>query len=329
MHMMAPHTKNLFKRAILQSGSPMLLSQVYTRGQKTAEEFVSKIGCLPEGTDIYDGVELIVRCIDSTPLKKISDAQQAMVVNNPVPFLPTIPSEYIDTFPTQDNENITVEQKEFLVGFNRDEGSVILHLAYPKEYTRQTVPAMTTLEEARNAMVKMAVDGGFPESQAKSMATVLLNGNETDTPENWARKIGAVFGDIMFICPTATFADKMSAQNRTVYLYELTHRSHSSVWGQWMGVTHHDELNYVFGVPLRYPNMFDGEDINFSKRLMKTWTHFARTGSVSPIDYQNDWPPYDSTKPYMDLNTKNAYIGHRYHEETCNLYNALIEYFSR
>ncbi|CAG2165402.1 unnamed protein product [Oppiella nova] len=323
MHMMAPQTKDLFKRVILQSGSPMLLNQVFTRGQKTAEAFVRKIDCFPEGTDIYDSLEMVVRCIDNTKLKKINDAQQAMVTNNPVPFLPTIPSEYIESFPTEDNENITFNQKEFLIGFNRDEGSLILHLSYPKNYTRTTVPTINTLEEARDTIIRMAVDGGFPETQAKSMASVLLNGNETDTPENWARKIGAVFGDIMFICPTARFADKFSALNSTVYMPQ------SSVWGKWMGVTHHDELNFVFGVPLRYPNMFDGEDINFSKRLMKTWTHFARTGSVSPIDYHNDWPPYDFSKPYMDLNTKNAYIGHRYHEETCNLYNALIEYFSR
>ncbi|XP_054163854.1 acetylcholinesterase-like [Oppia nitens] len=328
LHMMTD-TKKYFKRVILESGSSMLLNQVYGRGHKVAEEFVRKIGCLPEGTDIYDAPELIVKCIDTVSLKKISQAQQEMVTNNPVPFLPTIPSDFVENFPTESNENITYNQKDFLIGFNQDEGTLILHLAYPKNYTRTTVPIINTLDEARNAIVMMAVDGGFPEMQAKSMAAVLLNGNETDTPENWARKIASVFGDIMFICPTLSFADKFSALNSTVYMYIFTHRAHNSVWGKWMGVTHHDELNYVFGVPLRYPNMFDGQDINFSKRLIKTWTQFAKTGSVSPIDYQHDWHSYDSSKPYMELNARNAYIGHRYHEETCNLYNALIEYLNR
>jgi acetylcholinesterase/cholinesterase len=63
-------------------------------------------------------------------------------------------------------------------------------------------------------------------------------------------------------------------------MYIFTQRAHNSVWGKWMGVTHHDELNFVFGVPLRYPNMFDGNDINLSKRIIKTWAHFAKTGFV-------------------------------------------------
>ena len=278
LHMMSPETKHLFKRAIFQSGSPMLLNQVYSRGQKTAEEFAQKIGCLPEGTDLYDATDMIVKCIDNQKLKKISDVQQEMVKDNPVPFLPTIPSDYVESFPTESNENITFDQKEFLIGFNRDEGSLILHLAYPKNYTRNSVPVIKTLDEARDAITRMSVDGGFPESQARSMASVLLNGNSTDSAENWARKIGSVFGDMMFICPSVRFADKFSSLNRTVFMYIFTHRSRSSVWGKWMGVTHHDELNYVFGVPLRYPNKFDGSDINFSKRIIKTWTHFARTG---------------------------------------------------
>ena len=278
LHMMSPETKHLFKRAILQSGSPMLLNQVYGRGHKTAEEFTKKIGCLPEGTDIDDQTEMVVKCIDNMGFKKISEAQQEMVKGNPVPFLPTIPSDYVETFPTENNENITYDQKEVLIGFNQDEGSLILHLAYPKNYTRTSVPTIKSLDEARDAITRMAVDGGFPETQARSMASILLNGNATDTPENWARKIGSVFGDIMFICPSIRFSDRFFQLNKTVYMYIFTHRSQSSVWGKWMGVTHHDELNYVFGVPLRYPNMFDGEDINLSKRIMKTWTHFAKTG---------------------------------------------------
>ncbi len=280
LHMLSPITKNLFKRVIIQSGSPMLLNQIYSRGPAVAETFAKKIGCLSEGTDIYEATELIVKCIDNMSLNKISDAQQEMVKNNPVPFLPTIPSEYVEYFPNEENSNITYEQKDFLIGFNKDEGNLILHLSYPENYTRDTVPVMKTLEEAKNAITLMAVDGGFPETQAKSMASVLLKGNETDSPENWARKIGSVFGDIMFICPTVRFADKFSNLNKTVYMYIFTQRAHNSVWGKWMGVTHHDELNFVFGVPLRYPNMFDGNDINLSKRIIKTWAHFAKTGFV-------------------------------------------------
>ena len=153
-----------------------------------------------------------------------------------MPFLPTIPSDYVEYFPTENNENITYDgQKDILVGFNKDDGSLILHLAYPQIYTRTTVPTINTLDEARDALVRMTVDGGFPETQARSMASLLLNGNATDTPEHWARKMGSVFGDIMFVCPSARFAEKMSSLNKTVYMYIFTHRSQSSVWGEMDG----------------------------------------------------------------------------------------------
>jgi len=57
---------------------------------------------------------------------------------------------------------------------------------------------------------------------------------------------------------------------------------------------------------------------------------FLNFRSVSPEEYPHEWPAYDyMSKPYMELNAHNVYIGNRYHEETCNLYEALIDYLSR
>ena len=79
LHMMSPETKNLFKRVILQSGSSMLLSQVFGRGPKLAEQFSNMVGCLPEGTDLFDSVEMVTKCVDNMKFKKISEVQQEMV----------------------------------------------------------------------------------------------------------------------------------------------------------------------------------------------------------------------------------------------------------
>lgn len=38
------------------------------------------------------------------------------MANNPVPFMPTIPSEYIDTFINDVNESMVLNQKEVLMG---------------------------------------------------------------------------------------------------------------------------------------------------------------------------------------------------------------------
>lgn len=282
LHMISNFSKNLFKRVIMQSGSPMLLNPVYTKGEEVSEMFAEKVGCLSEGVMLEEAYELVSKCVHNLPLQKIVDVQQEMVKNNPVPFMPTIPTEYVDTFPTQainDYYNETeIKQKDFLLGFNLNDGNLILHLAYPELYSRFQVPNITTLEQARESMTMMSVDGGFPETQAKAMASVFLHGNQSDTPENFANKMGSALGDLMFVCPTMKLSDKLFKLGKNVYMYLFSHRAYNSVWGKWMGVTHHDEINLVFGLPLRYPNLYHGDDIDLSKRIMKTWTYFAKTG---------------------------------------------------
>lgn len=253
-------------------------NQVYSRAEEVANKFAEKVGCLPNITFVADAPLMVAKCIETKPLSSLMSVQQEMVKDNPVPFLPTIPSSYIQFFPDDEYNNSEAFQKEFLIGFNEEEGNLILHLSYPKNFTRTTVPSISTLEKARDTMVQMAIDGGFPEFQSRTMASILLRGNETDSAENFARKIGTVFGDMMFVCPTLKFADIQAKANKTIFMYVFGQRAHNSVWGSWMGVTHHDEINFVFGMPLRYPNIFHGTDIDLSKRVIQAWTHFAKTG---------------------------------------------------
>lgn len=122
-HMFSPKAGPLFRRAILQSGSPMLLKQVYNRGEALAEKFASMVGCFKkknetggESNSIYDDPEPVVACLDQVPFETIYKVQGELVENNPVPFMPTIPSEYIDTFINDYNESMVLNQKEVLMG---------------------------------------------------------------------------------------------------------------------------------------------------------------------------------------------------------------------
>src|SRR5699024_5453530 len=116
-HMFSPRASPHFKRAILQSGSPMLLKQVYTRGEQLAEKFASMVGCFVKGNgSIYDDPDPVVACLDELPYEKIYEAQGKLVENNPVPFMPTIPSEYIEQYIHDFNESTVLKQKEILMG---------------------------------------------------------------------------------------------------------------------------------------------------------------------------------------------------------------------
>uniref|UniRef100_A0A1I8B402 COesterase domain-containing protein n=1 Tax=Meloidogyne hapla TaxID=6305 RepID=A0A1I8B402_MELHA len=76
-------------------------------------------------------------------------------------------------------------------------------------------------------------------------------------------------------------------------------------WPQWMGAMHGYEigiylilchlmfkLEYVFGLPLRSPHLYDPSEleleVSFSTEIMEFWGNFARTGE--PVEF---WPKYN------------------------------------
>ncbi|XP_027194901.1 acetylcholinesterase-like isoform X4 [Dermatophagoides pteronyssinus] len=199
-HMFSSHAQRLFQRAILQSGSPMLLKDAFLRGESVAEKFAEIIGCYEKGNQtIYEDPEPIIDCIDQTPFDQIYKAQDEIVQDNPVPFMPTIPSEYIESLIGDFNDSIKLFQKQVLMGFNLNEGALMLHLSYPKIYTRHDVPKHKLLKQVQKSVVTMGVDSGLKESTATAMANLLIRSDhEEDNPIVWARKVADLFSDVMF-----------------------------------------------------------------------------------------------------------------------------------
>ena len=87
--------------------------------------------------------------------------------------------------------------------------------------------------------------------------------------------------DFTFNCPTEFMAERLATQNN-VYAYNMTYRSKkkpfTSYCGGWMKTCHAEDLTFVFGLPLRYPDKYDQLDYDFSLNIIKIWTDFAKTG---------------------------------------------------
>lgn len=73
---------------------------------------------------------------------------------------------------------------------------------------------------------------------------------------------------------------RYAEEGNNVYMYLYTHRSKGNPWPNWTGVMHGDEINYVFGEPLNPGLNYTDEEKGFSKKIMKYWTNFAKTGYV-------------------------------------------------
>jgi acetylcholinesterase len=92
------------------------------------------------------------------------------------------------------------------------------------------------------------------------------------------KMIGDMVGDYFFICPTNHFANMMAENGVPVYYYYFAQRSSTSLWGDWMGVMHGDEIDYVFGRPLDPARGFTEAERQLSKSIMGYYRQFAATG---------------------------------------------------
>lgn len=96
-----------------------------------------------------------------------------------------------------------------------------------------------------------------------------------------------------------------------------------------MGVPHGDEYLFVFGYPLRYPFKFSGDDIEMSKRMMASWSHFARTGKMLP-QLGTEWPKFNAqSRQYVQLESRNVRVGSKLHDEVCALFRYGFDSFRR
>ncbi|CAG5115841.1 unnamed protein product, partial [Candidula unifasciata] len=94
-------------------------------------------------------------------------------------------------------------------------------------------------------------------------------------------RLSDLIGDITFTAPTIQTADYLSRSNRTqLYVYSFEHRSDSSIYPQWMGVPHGDDLFHVFGTPLEGSRgrNFTARDRLVSQAVMDLWIHFVKHG---------------------------------------------------
>ena len=68
-----------------------------------------------------------------------------------------------------------------------------------------------------------------------------------------------------------------------VYLYKLTHRPNATIFNffpndTWPGVIHGSDIEFVFGFPLKLPQIYSKQDQQFTLLILNLWTNFAKRG---------------------------------------------------
>ena len=322
-HMLSPLSKNLFKRAILESGSPLMPISLITDQQieATANHVLASCGC--NKTEIEDPAA----CLRSTPLELLLEAQSKIIrrKDDTMSFSPSFLDDFLPKHPidAMRDGDFGVD-KEVLLGFNRNEGSVFMYFASPQKYPALGSESMPKVNVTRQEIHEFATN--FMKSQNPLATKNLLNSLYADVrDESIFNATQSFVGEFFINCPMIFAADDFAQNNVSVYFYHFIHRPKSSPWSQWVGATHFDEVQFVFGVPLLFPKSYTRDEAKLSKRMMHVWASFARTGRPEIPSYAM-WPKYvTDERAYVEISVRSTRIKTQTPQQKCNLWRLTFE----
>ncbi|XP_075525249.1 acetylcholinesterase-like isoform X2 [Dermacentor variabilis] len=320
LHILSPLSEPLFARVILQSGSPTAPWGFKDRNmaRKAARRLAAALGC-PDGLD-KDTLDCL-RCKDPEDIVK-SEPYSGGVVDFPFApvedgaFLPGTPQTLMDSGAFA--RNISV-----MLGSNVNEGSWFLQYFFGLSVTEEN-PEVTGENFA--AALK-ALDPSLRVTPIDKVLEMYTAGKTPSTAAEILKALDSIVGDYHFTCPVVRCADRFVQAGIPVYQYVFARRSSRNPWPPWMGAMHGEEVAFVFGEPLDDTHRYSEEDKSMSRRLMRYWANFAKTGDPNlpgnGSSQSTDWPMRTaSLKEHLVLDV-NESVGCAYRQAYCEFWEDL------
>lgn len=281
-HLVSPLTRNIFKRAIIQSGAHSTLpvsSRSQTQDKMSALIKLTK--CHRQRIDPYE-------CLRYLPVDELK-AAVGKLRSKSMSFQPSIDYLYFnDTNPVElvKRGYFTTVLESILMGHNGNEGGVMLSLFVSKVFPAHSDPPVKNIP-------KWPLKAAAPllPKKIRKLYSKLIDltfGDRWIMPTTEiANKMGQVLGDATFACPSFNFASSYLQFNRKskLFYYHFLHRpetrSSKGLCPYIQYAVHGGEIPFVFGKVLTQPTMYTPDEVDFSNKLIASWTTFVKSGDVA------------------------------------------------
>ncbi|CAH1977449.1 unnamed protein product [Acanthoscelides obtectus] len=335
-HMLSPLSRDLFHQGISESGTALALwaqpnpdnqaliavAQATIVGCPDPKNSTAVVECLRK----VDG-EILVESGDKfktfaiDPLNVYGPAIEKKTVKNPYPFITEHPIKYIKCK--------QFHQGPWIVGINNEEGLLRSAALIRQSETREALNnSFDSIMMNLMGLILSIDKEKIPGVWSKIKDFYLEGGHEIDVSNFYTLKgFTDMYSDRAFsysVYQAALFHNFQGHENMWFYNFNYSGQySYAQVWaatdedvaGFYWGVSHSDELLYLFQTPALFPHLENPNDKIMVNNMLNLWTNFARTGDPTPVRSQRRWlkmSPKDSpTKNFRYLNI------HGSHRESC------------
>lgn len=275
MHLLSPLSRNLFSQAIMESGSPTAPWAIISREESLLRglRLAEAVNCPHDRNNISAVIECLRK---KDPIDLVNNEWGTLGICE-FPFVPIIDGAFLDETPQRSLVVKNFKKTNILMGSNTEEGNYFI-IYYLTELFKNEENVYVNREEFIQAVKELN-----PYVSNIMRQAIVFEYTDWLNPEDPVRNRDALdkmVGDYQFTCNVNEFAHRYAETGNSVYMYYFTHRSAANPWPSWTGVMHADEINYVFGEPLNPEKRYTAEEVDLSKRMMRYWANFAKTGYV-------------------------------------------------
>ncbi|XP_012286467.1 acetylcholinesterase [Orussus abietinus] len=321
LHLISPVTRGLVRRGILQSGT-LNAPWSYMTGEKAnevARVLVDDCGC--NSTMLSENPARVMACMRSVDAKTISVQQWNSYWGIlGFPSAPTIDGVFLPKHPLDLLKEADFEKTEILIGNNKNEGTYFILYDFIDLFEKDHA---SSLQRDKFLGIINTIFKNMTQIEREAIMFQYTDWENVNDGFLYQKMVADVVGDYFFICPSIHFAQLFADRGMRVYYYFFTQRTSTNLWGEWMGVMHGDEVEYVFGHPRNMSLEYTKKERDLSLKMMQTYSHFASTGK--PTVNEEEWPPYTRDEPqYYIFDAEKSGLGKGPRTTACVFWNEFL-----